>query len=282
LPRDRPVLGTALKTSVISCFYGRPDFLEACLDSLRGARGDIHEVVVADDGSGEETVARVRALTRRYDFPVVHAWHPREGPRRAATRNNGIRHASGDYLVFLDADFAVLPGAVRSHVAAARPGFFAAGRCKYTTEAQARRILAEGASESLLESIYRELPEEPVEKEHRRFVRHALLRRLGLSGPRRLTFGGHFSAFRSDVEAVNGYDENYVEWGGEDQDLALRMVLAGFRGTSVIRTARVLHLWHSREMGAKHWKEGPNTGYFLRGDVRVFCENGLTKGGRDR
>lgn len=266
-----------MKTSVIICFFERVDFLACCLDSLVSAKGDFDEVVVADDGSGEEVVAQVRRLAPRYGFPVVHAWHPREGPRRAATRNNGIRHASGDYLVFLDADFVVLPGAVRSHVDAARPGRFAAGRCKYTTEEQARRILAGGVSQGLLEAVYRELPDEPVDREHRRFVKYAFLRRVGVGAPRRLTFGGHFSAFRKDIEAVNGYDENYVGWGAEDQDIAFRMVLAGFHGTSVIRTARVLHLWHPREMGERHWKEGGNVRYFFRKDVPVFCRNGLSR-----
>lgn len=266
-----------MKISIVICFFERVDFLEACLDSLRGAAGDFHEVVVADDGSPQDVAERVRALAGRYPFPVVHAWHPREGPRRAATRNNGIRQSSGDYLLFLDADFVVLPGAVRSHVAAARRGYFAAGRCKYTTEAQARRILEEGVSDELLESIYRELPEEPIEKEHRRFTRYSLLRRFGLGDPRKATFGGHFSAFRRDLEAVNGYDENYVGWGAEDMDLALRMVRAGFRGTSVIRAARMLHLWHPREMGERHWREGPNVGYFMRRKVAVRCEKGLVQ-----
>jgi glycosyltransferase involved in cell wall biosynthesis len=264
-----------MKTSVVICFYERVDYLVACLDSLRGEGRHFDEAVVADDGSGKEAVERVRRLKERYDFPLVHAWHPRQGPRRAATRNNGIRRASGEYLVFFDADFAVLPGAVRSHVEAARPRHFAPGRCKYTTEEQARRILSEGVSDRLLEEVYRELPEEPIEKEHRRFVRYARLRKIGLGDPRKVTFGGHFSAFRNDIEAVNGYDERYAGWGAEDMDLAHRMVLAGFRGTPVIRTARVLHLWHPREMGERHWKEGGNITYFFRKDVPVYCEKGL-------
>lgn len=270
-----------MKTSVVICFYERLDFLALCLDALREAAGEIREAVVADDGSGEEVVDGVRRLFSRYDFPIVHAWQPRQGARRAATRNNGIRHASGEYLIFLDADFVVLPGAVRSHVGVAKPGRFASGRCKYTTEEQVRRILAEGVSGSLLEAIYRDLADEPIEKEHRRFTRYALLRRIGLADPRKLTFGGHFSAFRKDIEAVNGYDENYVGWGAEDQDIAFRMVRAGLRGTSVIRTARVLHLWHPREIGDRHWKEGGNVEYFFRKDIPVFCENGLVNKSRE-
>lgn len=267
-----------MKTSVIICFFDRVDFLAVCLGALSVAGGCISEVIVADDGSGEEVVERVRSLISRCGFPVVHAWHPRQGARRAATRNNGIRHATGNFLVFLDADFVVLPGAIRAHVDAAKPGHFAAGRCKYTTEQQAARILAGGGSAALLETIYRDLPDGPIEKEHRRFVRQAFLRRFGFGDPRKSTFGGHFSAHRADIEAVNGYDETYVGWGAEDMDIAHRMVLAGFRGKSVIRTARVLHLWHPREMGERHWKEGGNVGYFLRKEIPVFCKNGLVKG----
>ena len=46
-----------------------------------------------------------------------------------------------------------------------------------------------------------------------------------------------FPIYKKDIESINGYDENYVGWGGEDQDIALRLVLAGFRGISVIKSA---------------------------------------------
>lgn len=266
-----------MKTSVVVCFYERVDFLENCLDSLKSAASDIHEVVIADDGSSEAAVARVKELATRYPFPIVHAWHPRQGPRRSATRNDGIRAASGDYIIFFDVDFAILPNAIRSHIEAAKSGHFAAGRCKYTTEEQCKRILDEGPNDTLLESIYSELADEPIEKEHRRFVRYTSLYRFRLCNARRITFGGHFSAFKKDIEAVNGYDENYVGWGGEDIDFALRMVLSGCRGVSVIKSARILHMWHPREMGNKHWKEGANVDYLFRKKVEVFCKNGLIR-----
>jgi len=79
------------------------------------------------------------------------------------------------------------------------------------------------------------------------------------------------------MEAINGYDENFVGWGGEDEDISLRMVKAGYRGYSVIREAKVLHLWHPKELGGKHWKEGSNVDYLYRENIPSFCENGLTK-----
>ncbi|MDA8418634.1 MAG: glycosyltransferase [Desulfobacteraceae bacterium] len=266
-----------MKISVIICFYNRLSLLPACLDSLRNSADHLNEVIIADDGSEEEVVAALRSLVKQYPFPIIHSWHPRQGPRRSAARNNGIRQATGDYLLFLDADFALLPGTIHSHIEAARPGHFASGRCKYTTEEQCQKIVAEGASESLLEAIYTQLPNDPIEKEHRRFVRYSLLRRLRLAPAKKVMFGGHFSAFKKDIEAINGYDENFVGWGGEDLDFALRLVRSGVLGTSVIKTARMLHLWHPSEMVGKHWKEGANMGYFSRRHIPVACENGLAK-----
>lgn len=266
-----------MKISIIICFYEKIDYLKCCLDSLKNSSNDFDEVVVADDGSGERVVREIKKYTEDYSFPIVHAWHPRNGARRAACRNNGIRHAAGDYLIFLDADFAVLPHAIKSHVDAAKPGWFAAGRCKYSTEEQTGKIFSGPISTGLLESIYAELPEEPILKEHREFMRYGILRKLRLASIRKQTFGGHFSIHKKDIESVNGYDENYVGWGGEDQDIAMRLVLAGFRGTSVIKNARILHLWHPKDMGDKHWREGGNTEYFLRKKISAYCDNGLKK-----
>jgi glycosyltransferase involved in cell wall biosynthesis len=266
-----------MKVSIIVCFYEKINYLKCCFDALQLCSKDFDEVIVADDGSSDDVAGQVRKFISSYNFPIIHAWHPREGARRSATRNNGIRHSGGDYLVFLDADFVVLPGTIKSHLEVARPGSFVAGRCKYTTEEQTKRLLSNNITNELLESLYSKLPDKPIYREHREFVRYAFLKKLRFVGARKLQFGGHFSIYRKDIEAVNGYDENFIGWGGEDQDMALRLVMAGFEGISAIRKARVLHLWHPHELGNKHWKEGPNIEYFQRKNVPFFCENGLIK-----
>ena len=73
-------------------------------------------MVVADDGSGVDTVRKLVAMMSAYPFPIVHAWHPKDGFRLSAARNNGIRRSRGEYLVFLDCDFAVLPGTIPTDI----------------------------------------------------------------------------------------------------------------------------------------------------------------------
>jgi len=270
-----------MKTSIIVSFYERLNYLKACLDSLRLNAGDFDEIVIADDGSGESCVKELRELITLYDFPVVHAWHPDEGFRLAASRNNGIKHAKGEYLIFLDCDFVVLPGTIRCHLNAARRGRFVAGFCKYLGEKQTNTIFQTGVSGRLLEGVYQSLPERPILKDHRSFVRHRILYKLHIASARKQRCSSHFSIHRTDMEYVNGYDENFVGWGGEDEDLAIRFAKAGFQGKSIMREAKALHLWHPSEIRDRDWENGPNIEYIRRKHIPRFCHRGLTETGSE-
>ena len=266
-----------MKTSIIITFYKRLQCLKACLDSISGQSEHFDEVVIGDDGSSDSCVHQLKKMINNYDFPIIHVAQSKKGFRPAAARNNGIRHASGDYLIFLDCDFAVLPGAIKSHLDASKPGRFVAGFCKYLDEERTNKIFEKGVSDDLIEDLYRSLPEEPIIKDHRRFIRHRIFLKLGLASAEKQRLSSHFSIHRKDIERVNGYDENFVGWGGEDEDLAIRLAASGLEGKSIMRVARVLHLWHPKEIGDKHWKEGSNVEYLKRKNIPFFCENGLIK-----
>lgn len=268
-----------MKSSIIICFYEKIKYLRCCLDALQICSQNFDEVVIADDGSNDDIVEQIRKLIPTYGFPIIHAWHSREGARRAAARNNGIRNARGDYIIFIDRDCLILPDAVKAHLDAAKRGRFLAGRFKYLNEEQAQVVFNSNISAEMLEKLYSSMPEEPIQKEHRRFVKYGILRKLRLVSGEQQNFGGHFSISKADIESVNGFDESYIGWGGEDLDLSRRLVKAGIQGHSVIRSARCLHIWHPHELGNKHWKEGPNIEYFQRKNVPFFCENGLKKTG---
>ena len=264
-------------TSLIVSFYERIGHLKCCLDALAMNAEDFDEVIIADDGSSEEVVDKIHLLTPEYNFRIKHVWQPPNGFQLSANRNNGIRNAEGDYLIFLDCDFLVLPGTIKSHTSVAKPGMFVAGLCKYLSEDTAKQVFERGVSGELLQNLYSQLPDKPIRRDHRRFLKYKFLCMLGLANPRKQRCSSHFSIHRKDIEKINGYDENFRGWGGEDEDITFRMVQAGLRGKSIIPQARVLHLWHSKELGDKHWKEGTNVEYLNRKVVPHFCENGLVK-----
>jgi N-acetylglucosaminyl-diphospho-decaprenol L-rhamnosyltransferase len=99
-------LAQAARVSVVVVTYNAMPYLERCLQSVGG-----QEVVVVDHGSTDGTVAFVR--TR---FP--HALVIEQDNRGlAAGWNRGMREASGDWLLILNADAWVLDDAIDRLVA---------------------------------------------------------------------------------------------------------------------------------------------------------------------
>jgi glycosyltransferase involved in cell wall biosynthesis len=269
--------------SIIVSFYERLEYLKGCLDALAFCAKDFDEVVIADDGSKDATVHRLKEMIARYAFPITHVTHPKNGFRSSATKNNGIRHSRGDYLVFLDCDFLVLPDTIQYHIRAAKPGRFVAGSCKYLTEEQSSILLHSAISPALLERFYKASSDREMITQHRRYIRRAILIRLHLASPGKQSVGGHLSLYKKDIERINGYDENFVGWGGEDEDLGVRLAAAGVHCISAIRYARVMHIWHPSELKTgkeSGWKRGTFNDYFTREKIQFVCKNGLRKLGK--
>lgn len=94
---------TEPKISVIIPFYNRVNWLLEAVDSvLQQTRNDF-EIIMVDDGSTED----VCLLSRYNDSRIFYIRQDNKGPAEA--RNNGIKHARGKYIAFLDADDLFLP-----------------------------------------------------------------------------------------------------------------------------------------------------------------------------
>ena len=72
--------------------------------------------------------------------------------------------------------------------------------------------------------------------------------------------------WRTDYEAVNGFDETFVGWGHEDADFVLRLHNAGVIRKNGFCSTEVYHLWHkesprdTENMNAAKVKERMETG----------------------
>jgi glycosyltransferase involved in cell wall biosynthesis len=100
-----------LSVSVVIPCYNQGRFLGEALASA-GAQGSVvSEILVVDDGSTDETSA---VVTR--DRSVTYLRQDRRGLSEA--RNSGWRASSGEYVVFLDADDRLLPGAIEAGIEA--------------------------------------------------------------------------------------------------------------------------------------------------------------------
>jgi glycosyltransferase involved in cell wall biosynthesis len=103
-----------ISASVVVCTRNRWPLLEACLASLALQTYAGLETVVVDNGSTDETPAKLEAWRRAGERRVVVA-EPAAGLSRS--RNRGLQVAHGDVVLFLDDD-ALAPAAwVAAHAA---------------------------------------------------------------------------------------------------------------------------------------------------------------------
>jgi glycosyltransferase involved in cell wall biosynthesis len=84
--------------SVMIGFYNGARYLAEAIDSVLAQTHPVHELIVVDDGSTDES----GAIAAGYGPPVRCVRQERGG--MAASRNRAIKEATGDYFAFLDAD----------------------------------------------------------------------------------------------------------------------------------------------------------------------------------
>lgn len=266
--------------TIVVCTYERPRNLSLCLDSIaaqEGVDGRL-EVVVADDGSADGTAALVEAFRARAPFPVRFTTHEHRGFHPARCRNEGARAGTAPYLLFLDGDCVIPPGHVRAHLAERREGTVCGSDSFRLTEADSMDAERHpGDFERLARLVSR--------RERMRVGRDHLDARLNwlLRNPSKpKLFSGNLGVWRRDFERVNGFDEKFHGWGGEDDDFRLRLIQARLGIRSIRDRARSFHLWHPPDSSApRKWNEGRNTPFLQRPWRLTRCVDGLTKRSMD-
>jgi glycosyltransferase involved in cell wall biosynthesis len=99
----------ALLISVVIPAYNYAHLLPRALDSVLGQLSDDVELIVVDDGSTDNTAAVLADYQARHAALQVIS---QVNGGAAAARNRGIASAAGRYVLLLDADDELLPGAL--------------------------------------------------------------------------------------------------------------------------------------------------------------------------
>jgi len=107
----------APRVSVIIAFLNPGPYLAEAIDSVVAQTLTDWELLIVDDGSSDESSLIAKQWAQRMPHQVRYLEHPGHanlGP--GASRNHGMRAASGDYIAFLDADDTYLPDRLAAHV----------------------------------------------------------------------------------------------------------------------------------------------------------------------
>jgi len=85
--------------SIIMSSYNAEKYIQTSIDSVTSQSYSNWELVIIDDGSQDQT----REIIKEYKDPRIRFFY-QENRGVSAARNLGLKHISGDYYCFLDAD----------------------------------------------------------------------------------------------------------------------------------------------------------------------------------
>jgi glycosyltransferase involved in cell wall biosynthesis len=242
-----------MKTSVIVSTYNKVEWLEKVLCGY--SRQDVRdfELIIADDGSREDTRDLILQFAAESDFPIRHLWHADEGYRRSIILNAAIIASKGEYLIFSDGDCIPRVDFVRAHQELAAPGRFLSGGSVYLSMDVSLKIVRDDvlsgrfADPDWLRSQGQELGRHGLRLVSRDW-KATLLDHLTTTNP---TWNlNNASTWREWIFATNGM-ESEMQYGGADRALGSRLENLGLRGRLVRFRAVLLHLDHDRPYKTK-------------------------------
>jgi glycosyltransferase involved in cell wall biosynthesis len=234
--------------SVIFTTYNHPEWLAKTLWGFSVQTYRDFEIIVADDGSGDETRQVVETLKSEIDIPIRHVWQADEGFQKCRILNKAILESRGEYLIFTDGDCIPHPDFVKNHVELAESrtllsgGYFKLPR--EVSQAITRQDIVDGNSTRPGWLLKNGVPFsfKLLKLCSNRFY-GAILDKLTTT---RATWNGHSSStWRNLVLETNGFDER-MQYGGQDREFGERLVNMGVKTKQVRYRCSCVHLDHDR------------------------------------
>ncbi|WP_370408496.1 glycosyltransferase [Tenacibaculum dicentrarchi] len=234
--------------SIIITTYNATAWLEKVIWGYNQQTYSNFELVIADDGSKQETKDLIDALRKEVSFPITHVWHEDNGFQKTIILNKALLKSKGEYLIISDGDCIPKKDFVETHHKMREKGRF-------------------------LSAAYFKLPlniSELITKEHiitqqcfdiNWLIKHGLKKsfknnKLTAKGlkqnllnkftPTRPTWNGaNSSAWKKDIIAINGFDER-MQYGGLDVELGERLCNNNIKPIQIRYSAVTVHLDHPR------------------------------------
>lgn len=236
------------KVSVIITTYNQPEWLKKTLWSYEAQTNKNFEVLIADDGSDQETIDLVEDFKKNSSLEIKHIWHPHKGFQKCTILNKAILESSTNYLLFTDGDCIPRNDFIDIHIKRAkRNHFLSGGYFKLTTPVSQTITLNDIKEQNPFSIKWLRSLGQPFTYKFLKMTKSRIVAWvLNTITPTRATWNGHnVSGWKDDILKVNGYNED-MKYGGLDRELGERLMNLGVNGIQIRYSAICLHLDHPR------------------------------------
>jgi glycosyltransferase involved in cell wall biosynthesis len=258
-----------MNLTLIITTYNWPEALILVLKSIKNQTIAPYEVIIADDGSGKETMDVISRFKKKSSFNVIHSWQEDDGFRVAKSRNKAIAQSTGDYIVLIDGDVLLHPKFLQDHLENSEIGYFVQG---------SRILLSAQETKNILHSNKIGFSFFSKGMKNRKNHIHSILLSKIFSKKKNYLQGiksCNMAFFRQDCININGFNNEFNGWGREDTEFIVRLMNSNIIRKTLRFNAIQYHLWHPLS-SKKPLKENE---LLLKSTIEnniKFCENGIS------
>jgi glycosyltransferase involved in cell wall biosynthesis len=257
-----------MKLTLIITTYNWPESLLLVIESIKRQTILPDQIIIADDGSTEETRDLINNCKQNSDLNIIHLWQEDIGFRAARSRNNAIVKSYGDYIILIDGDTILHNNFVKDHIDNAEYGFFVQGTRALLSEKQTKKALTEKIVNFSIFSS---------EIKNRKNSIHSKLLSLIFSNKKNHLRGiksCNMAFYRKDCLNINGFNNEFEGWGREDSEFVARLINSGIKRKNVRFNAIQFHLWHNENSRMSLERNDAMLENTISNRIH-WCENGI-------
>jgi len=255
------------EVSLIVPTYNRSNLLEYTFRTLllQGLSREHFEVIIADDGSSDNTCEVINKY--RDKLNVKYVFQEDRGYRPGSARNKAIRIAEGRLCLFMDAGILLNTDALERHIQFHREfganvaalGYIYGFDHEGEAEVKLKNMIdPDDPAGSIREIAKYEMYFDLREQHYTRYKDQI----HSLPAPWIYFWTGHVSVKREHLFKVGLFDEQFDgRWGVEDNDLGFRLYQSGVN-IHLLRGAQSIHYPHSSQKIEKEKQGLQNCQYF--------------------
>jgi len=228
-----------MTTSLIITTYNWPEALALVLKSVLTQTRFPNEIIMADDGSRGDTAKLIKSVSESTEISIIHVWQKDDGFRAASIRNKAIRKATGEYLILIDGDMILHSCFMENHIDYAKENSFVQGSRVLIKEEKTKEVLKTKMCNFTFFNMGLGNRKNAI---YSNFLANIFSKNNNtLKGIKTC----NFALYRKDAFKVNGFDEEFVGWGREDSEFAVRLLNFGIERNDIKFHAIAYHLYHN-------------------------------------
>jgi glycosyltransferase involved in cell wall biosynthesis len=234
--------------SVIISTYNSEAWLEKVLWGYEAQTFRGFEMVIADDGSKQPTFDLIEKMKAEVSYPIKHIWQEDDGFQKSRILNKAIVACDAEYIVMSDGDCIPRKDFLEVHLSKRENGYFLSGGYFMLPMSISNLISKDDIFSQQCFDVkwLKSKGLKPSFKNNKLKAKGLFQGLLNFFTPTKATWNGHnASGWKSDILAVNGFDER-MQYGGQDRELGERLFNLGIKSKQIRYSAVCVHLDHKR------------------------------------